>query len=343
MDKNKFGNYIKEKRLESGLTQKELADSLMLDVTAVSKWERGVTFPDITLIPEICRLLSVSEHELIESSNDTEIRKTVREAKAFGRLKNGVFFGFLIAYAVAVLTCFIVDIATDGKLSWFFIVLSSCFCGFTFVPSFLRFIDKFKLSVYLLTTLAGLFAVYLTTSVYTGNYWVWTAFSGTVLGYFALFFPILSSRQKAYLTESKYTLLKRKFPLVYSLGLFILTNILFLCVNAYKPFDIGNALLITAYCFLILFAVSLIELFSCGRIRKLSFESIITAAYLFGLNGFLNVILDGEYPLSHYYSVNFSDWENYSDGNVMLIVTSFFLLLGIVLLICSFKKKKSDN
>ena len=69
MDKNKFGNFIKEKRLEKKLTQKELADKLMIDVTAVSKWERGVNFPDITMIPDICNCLGVNEHELIESSN----------------------------------------------------------------------------------------------------------------------------------------------------------------------------------------------------------------------------------------------------------------------------------
>ena len=80
MDKTKFGTYIKEKRLETGLTQKEFADKLMIGVTAVSKWERGVTYPDITMIPDICRYLGVSEHELIESSNGIEYRDTMKQA-----------------------------------------------------------------------------------------------------------------------------------------------------------------------------------------------------------------------------------------------------------------------
>lgn len=41
MDKKKFGSFIKQARLNKGYTQKELADLLYIDVTAVSKWERG--------------------------------------------------------------------------------------------------------------------------------------------------------------------------------------------------------------------------------------------------------------------------------------------------------------
>ena len=47
MEKKKFGQFIKENRIKKGYTQKELADLLFVDVTAVSKWERGVSYPDI--------------------------------------------------------------------------------------------------------------------------------------------------------------------------------------------------------------------------------------------------------------------------------------------------------
>ena len=49
----------------------------MLFVTegAVSKWERGVSYPDITLISDICRVLDITEHELITASIDTDARK----------------------------------------------------------------------------------------------------------------------------------------------------------------------------------------------------------------------------------------------------------------------------
>ena len=41
MDRNKFGLYIKESRINKNYTQQELADLLFVDVTTVSKWERG--------------------------------------------------------------------------------------------------------------------------------------------------------------------------------------------------------------------------------------------------------------------------------------------------------------
>ena len=73
MDKSKFGAYLKESRNKKNYTQQELANLLFVDVSTVSKWERGVSYPDITLISEICRVLEISEHELIESSKDLEI------------------------------------------------------------------------------------------------------------------------------------------------------------------------------------------------------------------------------------------------------------------------------
>jgi len=107
MDKKKFGSFIKESRNKKGLTQQELAELLYVDVTAVSKWERGVSYPDITLIPDICKSLNVNEHELIESSRDTEYRKMKRDADRYNKTKNVIFYIFTISYLVAILTCFI--------------------------------------------------------------------------------------------------------------------------------------------------------------------------------------------------------------------------------------------
>ena len=74
-DKKTFGSFIKEKRIEKNYSQKDLAELLYVTESAVSKWERGVTYPDITLISELCKVLGVSEKELIQSSNDEEYRR----------------------------------------------------------------------------------------------------------------------------------------------------------------------------------------------------------------------------------------------------------------------------
>ena len=48
-------------RTQAGLTQAELGGKLNYSDKTISKWERGVTYPDITMIPDICTQLGVSE------------------------------------------------------------------------------------------------------------------------------------------------------------------------------------------------------------------------------------------------------------------------------------------
>lgn len=60
MDNKKFGAFIAAQRKEKGLTQKELADKLCVTDKAVSKWERGLGFPDIKLIEPLSEALDVS-------------------------------------------------------------------------------------------------------------------------------------------------------------------------------------------------------------------------------------------------------------------------------------------
>ena len=85
-DKKIFGSFIKEKRIEKGYSQKDLAEILFVSESAVSKWERGITYPDITLITDICKALDITEHELIESSNDQEYHKIEKDARKFNKI-----------------------------------------------------------------------------------------------------------------------------------------------------------------------------------------------------------------------------------------------------------------
>ena len=140
MNKMKFGSYIKESRIRKKYTQQNLADLLFVDVTTVSKWERGISYPDITLVADICRVLDISEHELIASSHDVEYRKMKKDAKKYNNMKKGVFITLNICYLLALLTCFIVNIAVNHTLSWFYIVLTSIMCSYTFIPTILMVI-----------------------------------------------------------------------------------------------------------------------------------------------------------------------------------------------------------
>ena len=65
MDKYLTGATIKELREKRGMTQAQLADILSVSDKAVSKWETGAGYPDITLIEPIAAALRVSVAELL--------------------------------------------------------------------------------------------------------------------------------------------------------------------------------------------------------------------------------------------------------------------------------------
>jgi transcriptional regulator with XRE-family HTH domain len=107
VDKTQFGNYIKEKRIALGLTQEELATKLYISATAVSKWENGKTYPDITVISQICNVLKISADEFVTACDDTEIRKQAHEAEKYSRLKKTTFWLLQAAFAIPVFICLI--------------------------------------------------------------------------------------------------------------------------------------------------------------------------------------------------------------------------------------------
>ena len=66
IDKARFGQFLAEERKRRGLTQKELAQRLFLSDKAVSKWERGLSLPDISALMPLSEILGVTVTELLE-------------------------------------------------------------------------------------------------------------------------------------------------------------------------------------------------------------------------------------------------------------------------------------
>lgn len=65
MDLVKIGSYIAGKRKELGMTQRELAEKLRMSDKSVSKWERGVCLPDVSVYSELCTILGITVNEFI--------------------------------------------------------------------------------------------------------------------------------------------------------------------------------------------------------------------------------------------------------------------------------------
>lgn len=340
MDKEKFGTFIKNSRIRNNYTQKQLADKLFIDVTAVSKWERGLTYPDITLVPEICKVLDINEHELIQSSRDTEYRNKMKEAEKYIKIKNVIFYTTSILYLVAILTCFIVNISVNHTLSWFWIVLTSCLTAFTFIPTCTRFFTKYKLLVFVTTTFISLFILFLTCSLYTGGHWCFIATIGTLLGYFLVFYPIIFNKLKMYLLDDKYNKIKKYFMLTYSSGLLALTLLLLVVINSYSKIGMmGGAILITITSYSLLFSYAIVEFFNINRLLKLGIDGFITSIELVGIGYAIMRIANVTDNLANY-KVNFLDWENCINGNVMCIILLSIILISMILLTLGLHKRR---
>ncbi|MDE5680150.1 MAG: helix-turn-helix domain-containing protein, partial [Lachnospiraceae bacterium] len=82
IDKKEFGIFVAELRKEKGLKQKELAAKLLISDKAVSKWETGLSMPDITLLVPLADILDVTVTELLECRRMTAETMTAVQTEA---------------------------------------------------------------------------------------------------------------------------------------------------------------------------------------------------------------------------------------------------------------------
>ena len=65
-EKQSFGRMVAELRRKKGLTQLELAEQMNVTDKAVSKWERDLSFPDVSSLPRLAEIFEVSVDELMQ-------------------------------------------------------------------------------------------------------------------------------------------------------------------------------------------------------------------------------------------------------------------------------------
>ncbi len=70
MDNEKIGQLIYRLRKEKHLTQLQLAERMNISDKTVSKWERGVGCPDISMLPELSRLFEIDLEKLLSGELD---------------------------------------------------------------------------------------------------------------------------------------------------------------------------------------------------------------------------------------------------------------------------------
>ena len=221
---NNFGEFLKQKRQEKKLTQKDLAKSLFVSESAISKWEKNVAHLDITLLPKLSEILDVTEHELITASIDNQSREEKAQAKKWRTFSLSWSLFFCIAYVITLIPCFIADLAINKRLTWFWIVLSSLLLAFTFT-NLPKLIKKHKLILLPLSMYLSLCLLLGICCTYTNGNWFWITSLSILFGLIIIFIPIYISKFKIF---SK---IKKHNDFI-SIGTdFIMLNILLIVIN----------------------------------------------------------------------------------------------------------------
>lgn len=148
MDAHKFGAFVARRRKERNMTQADLASKIQVTDKAVSRWERGLGFPDINIIEPLADALEVSVLELMKSERmaanliaGEEAAEAIADVLNVARLQRKRerrnVFRILGVTAVIVFFFFLLTVCNGGQIQlslpspeWFF----RCFALWALLP-----------------------------------------------------------------------------------------------------------------------------------------------------------------------------------------------------------------
>lgn len=114
MDLVKIGKYIAEKRKALGLTQRQVADRLGMSDKSVSKWERGICLPDVSVYSPLCEILGISLNEFLagedigqddlQQKSEDNLLQVTADGKRRQKVLKRIIGGLLAFTGVIVLT-----------------------------------------------------------------------------------------------------------------------------------------------------------------------------------------------------------------------------------------------
>ena len=110
MDQVKIGKFIASCRKEQNLTQMQLAEKMNVTDRAVSKWERGKTMPDSSIMLELCKILGITVNELLNGekinmeNNDQKNQRILLEMAKEIEKKNKIIWTAMWAILLVSIT-----------------------------------------------------------------------------------------------------------------------------------------------------------------------------------------------------------------------------------------------
>lgn len=344
---NSFGEFLKLKRQEKNLTQKQLAKKLFVSESTVSKWEKNAANPDISMLPKLCELLGVSEHELITASVDKKAREEKIQAKKWRTLSFTWSLFFYIAYGVALLPCFICNLAIDKTLSWFWIVLCSLILSFTFT-NLPKLIKNYKLILLPLSSFLALCLLLGTCCIYTNGSWFFIASFPVFLGLAIVFVPIYIAKYPVFSKVKRYN----DFV---SVGIdFILINLLLIIVNSYTringvaPWYFNTALPIVSIVYLIINLLMCVRFLRINKLLKTSFVLFFTMIITYLIPPLIkvkNTALQRELNDFNIFRADLSTWlvDKTLENNIHLLIFLTTITIAIAFLVFGLIKQLKNK
>ena len=151
-DGPQIGRFIAELRKEKGLTQRALAERLGVTDKAVSKWERDMGYPDVTLLTRLAGCLGVSAGELLNGAReagpapaaDALVETTLQYADQVSKrrklgLSKAVLALVTLLGVIAMAVCMICDFSINGTFTWVVYPVSSILFGWLVLAPLLYF------------------------------------------------------------------------------------------------------------------------------------------------------------------------------------------------------------
>lgn len=126
-----MGELIASLRKEKGITQKELAEKLNVTDKAISKWERGNGFPEITIVPVLANELGISVNELLNCEQDIKddithdeadkiVSNTIEYMEKTSKYKASVIAVSIITivFMIAMFVCLLCNYVINRRFDW---------------------------------------------------------------------------------------------------------------------------------------------------------------------------------------------------------------------------------
>lgn len=125
MDPLKTGSIICEARKKLNMTQKELADKVYVSDKAVSKWERGICFPDISVLIPLTEVLGISLYDLLkgEKMNKKDVEETLKDTINYSnneierKKKKYTLISIISILIIAITSVCIIIVSNNSELS----------------------------------------------------------------------------------------------------------------------------------------------------------------------------------------------------------------------------------